>query len=259
MNEVENIAHLAELGLHVRTKENPSCPQLWSRIWGSGNLLGEAILGLESLQGTQCLEVGAGMAISSLVASRLGAQVVSTDVSTDALELAEINADDNSISLRTKRLDWYNLDDFLEEELAIRNPETHEGDKREKVQFDLILGSDILFIGQHVRPVAQCVGELLRDGGVALISDPCRPCAETFEDELINLGFAVQVVGGDKIEFAEGCILRRVILYIVWRPLNGEVPDLAKRAEASWNEVLRKHHIDRPIPLNGYAYVQEAT
>ncbi|MGH2823975.1 MAG: hypothetical protein ACRDLY_13320, partial [Thermoleophilaceae bacterium] len=58
----------------------------WSVLWRSGVVLGRE-LSRRRLDGLRVVELGCGMGVPSLAASRSGAAVLATDLSVEALEL----------------------------------------------------------------------------------------------------------------------------------------------------------------------------
>ena len=131
-----------------------------------GYLLWESAIGLADFlcrhadwfKGKRVLEQGSGVGLAGLVARSLGAEVWQTDHQPGALTLAQHNAHQNGID---------DLPQFL-------------GDWRKwehNAQYDIILGSDILYErGMHVwlEPIFR---KNLLPGGKLIISDPSRPQA----------------------------------------------------------------------------------
>ena len=56
-------------------------------------------------------------------------------------------------------------------------------------QFDLIIGSDILYEQRFPQSLSHALKNLLVPGGEILISDPGRPYLQSFVDEMRGLGF----------------------------------------------------------------------
>uniref|UniRef100_A0A7R9U3C8 Methyltransferase domain-containing protein n=1 Tax=Pinguiococcus pyrenoidosus TaxID=172671 RepID=A0A7R9U3C8_9STRA len=244
--DAEEPYELPQLNLRVVLALNALNPQLWQQLWGSGHLLA-ALLDRCSqdedfgMRDAQVLELGAGMALASLVAARSARSVVATDASEDAVNLALRNAEMNGVeSLSAKVLDFHG---------AVQDDPV-----------DLVLGSDILFIGQNVPKVAMAIHRLLKPGGLALVTDPCRPCALTFEDELLSCGLLVNVLEGEQLEFAPGCVQKKALLYVIWKPGedgNAEAPGASRSVGARWQELTAELHVDKQIAMDGFAYVDK--
>ena len=101
------------------------------------------------------LELGAGTGLPGIVAASLGARVVQTDRNELAMKLCERNCARNEITTIEHRLaDWTDWNDTD--------------------QYDLILGSDILY-GAEMHPHLQKIFDSnLASGGRILLSDPFR-------------------------------------------------------------------------------------
>src|SRR3954453_8133000 len=77
----------------------------WSVLWRSGLALGRELSG-RRLGGLRVVELGCGMGVPSLAASRSGGGVLATDASVEALELVARNASRNGLDLDTAQADW---------------------------------------------------------------------------------------------------------------------------------------------------------
>jgi predicted nicotinamide N-methyase len=131
----------------------------WSVLWRSGVALGRELSRMR-LNGLRVVELGCGMGVPSLAASRSGAAVLATDADPEALDLLVTNAARNGIELDTARVDWAEPGD-----LPARGP------------FDLVLAADVLY--QRVA-VAQLLSLLPRLAPRVLLADPGRPAAAVF-------------------------------------------------------------------------------
>ena len=159
---------------------------LWEFVWGASVCLGELVLSprfstdeaataassslppLPPLRGLRVLEIGAGTGLSSIAAARAGArEVVATDLVLDALALIERNAVLNGVGsiVRTEKLDWYNSGAFVAANAGA---------------FDLIVASDVLFMGSAAKPLARLLGALMRPGALAVVVDPGRHNVDEF-------------------------------------------------------------------------------
>ena len=133
----------------------------WAERWASGVALAEHVATL-SLEGDRVLELGCGLGLPSLVASRRAAKVVATDWSTDAIALLARNADRNGAHLTAAVADWRKPDAF-----AHRGP------------FDLVLAADVLYEERNVDPILALLERL---ASPALLADPGRRHAGRFLD-----------------------------------------------------------------------------
>ncbi|HLD99628.1 MAG TPA: methyltransferase domain-containing protein [Bdellovibrionota bacterium] len=149
------------------------CPY-FGVIWPSALALAEAVAERDSLiRGSEVLEIGCGLAIPSLVASRLGARVTATDFHPLVSEFLNRNVALNQIrNLNYLRIDWRN-----------------ETKQAELPQYPWVIASDVLYERQHPELVARAMHSHLSPGGTAIIADPARPYLQSFVQEAEKLGF----------------------------------------------------------------------
>lgn len=152
------------------------CPY-FGVVWPSARGLSEFLLeaGRPALEGKRLLEVGCGLALPSLVASRLDASVVATDFHPDIPRFLERNIRLNAVtSIEFVSWDWQRS----ESPLGV---------------FDWVVGSDILYERQHPGPVARMLARHVAPGGRIVLADPGRPYLQAFADEMKRLGFGCVV------------------------------------------------------------------
>jgi predicted nicotinamide N-methyase len=131
----------------------------WSVLWRSGVVLGRE-LSRRRLDGLRVVELGCGMGVPSLAASRSGAAVLATDASVEALELLACNASRNGLDVATAQVDWASPAGLLA-----------------CAPFDLVLAADVLY---ERAAVAQLLALLPRLAPRVLLADPGRPAADAF-------------------------------------------------------------------------------
>lgn len=139
----------------------------------------------------------------ALTAARFGgAEVVVTDSSEIALDLVARSRELNGIDqarLSTRKLDWHN-----------HEPASALG------HFELLFGSDVLFIGRNVDAVVSTIARCVVPGGLAVVLDPSRPSAEDFEQKCYTQpGFAVEVMEAKNLYVSGQRLLKRAVLYLV--------------------------------------------
>ncbi len=144
----------------------------WADVWPSGRVLAEAVAD-RRLTGVRVVELGAGLALPSLVAARAGADVLVTDWYVDALAFAQVNAARHEVRLRTLHVDWR---DPPRELLA-------------DAPFDLILAADVLYETRNVEPLAVLLDRLAGAGSEVIVADPRRPDARLLFDRLAAAGW----------------------------------------------------------------------
>jgi predicted nicotinamide N-methyase len=131
----------------------------WAERWPSGAALAEHVASVD-VAGARVLELGCGLGLPSLVATRRGAEVVATDWSEDAIALLRRNASRNAVRLTAVTADWREPDAFV----ALGS-------------FDLVLAADVLYEQRNAAPVLALLGRL---ASPALIADPGRLHADAF-------------------------------------------------------------------------------
>jgi methyltransferase-like protein 23 len=144
-------------------------------LWESAIALAELLTQhAEWVAGKRVLELGAGLGLPGLVARSLGAEVWQTDHEPHALALAQINATQNSVEgLRHFLADWTAWE--------------------HTVQYDLILGADILYERAMQPHLAPIFARNLAPGGRLLLADPSRPQALTFVADLEKQGWRFEI------------------------------------------------------------------
>jgi predicted nicotinamide N-methyase len=131
----------------------------WAVLWRSGVALARELEG-EELGGLRVVELGCGLAVPSIAAARAGASVLATDVSREALALANRNARANGVRIETTTFDWEAPGNLA--------------------RFDLVLAADVLY----ERPAVAALLDLLpRLAPEAWLADPGRPAAGVFLEQ----------------------------------------------------------------------------
>jgi predicted nicotinamide N-methyase len=131
----------------------------WSVLWRSGVALARE-LSRRRLDGLRTVELGCGMGVPSLAASRSGAAVLATDANVDALELLARNASRNGLDVDTAQIDWASPAGLLE-----------------RAPFDLVLAADVLYERASVERLLALLPQLAPQ---VLLADPGRPMADAF-------------------------------------------------------------------------------
>jgi len=149
----------AEALLDEEAFEHEEFLPYWAELWASGEALARTIA-KHDVVGLRVVELGCGLALPSLAAALGGAQVLATDWSADAVELARGNARRNGLELEGAVIRWSEPAPLLE-----RSP------------WDLVLAADVLY---ERRNVDELLALLPRLGGQVLIADPGRPHAKAF-------------------------------------------------------------------------------
>src|SRR5262249_28966102 len=103
-------------------------------------------------------EIGCGLGAVSVAAAIGGAEVIASDISKDARELTERNAERNGVSIAFREFDW-------------NDPPEDLG------TFDLILAADVVYEDGMLSVVVRFIRGHVNDDGLALVADPMRVAA----------------------------------------------------------------------------------
>lgn len=165
--------------------ENTDMIPYFADLWPSARALALHLqTRFESLVGMQVMELGCGLGLPAIVAAMMGGGVTASDFHPDNLPYLRANADLNGIeTLRAIQMDW-------------RHPDTSQ-------QYDLMLGSDLLYEQQQVETLIACIRKLLRPGGTLLLADPMRQQLQSAFDELTTHGLEPELVVVDDIAILE--------------------------------------------------------
>ncbi|MGO1070495.1 class I SAM-dependent methyltransferase [Lysobacter sp. CA199] len=149
-------------------------PAMWAifgQLWPTGVHLASEIA-KRDIHGKRILEIGCGLALSSLVLQRGGADVTATDQHPLAERFLHHNAGLNHlIKVPYVHLDWR---DDLDATLG---------------KFDIIVGSDVLYERNHATLLSNVVGLYAADAAEVLIADPGRGNCGAWTTAMLANGF----------------------------------------------------------------------
>lgn len=143
---------------------------LFGVIWPSGQVLAHHMFNYDT-DAKRILEVGCGMALSSLVLNKQNADITATDYHPEAHTFLQRNTllnDDSSIAFQ--RADWADKNDSLG-------------------LFDLIIGSDLLYEDEHIALLASFIAEHAQPNCEVIIVDPGRGRKNKLCKEMTQFGF----------------------------------------------------------------------
>lgn len=127
----------------------------------------------ELVRHKKMIELGCGLALPSLVAKHLGANVLATDFHPDVESYVQRNARHSGIDLKYERLNWREVN--------------------EQGAFDLVIGSDILYESKHPKEVALGLLRYTNSGSLIILSDPGRAYLQKFLDAMNELGHREEI------------------------------------------------------------------
>jgi predicted nicotinamide N-methyase len=144
-------------------------------LWPGAVMLSEWIATGKAGPPSEALEIGCGLALLSIVATRHGWKMSATDNDEHALQFAAINAQLNDVQLHhLGPLDW----------------NYPPADRK----FPFIVGSDVLYDADNFNPILRCVNTLLAEGGTTFFADPFRGVADRFPGLAEAAGFACETL-----------------------------------------------------------------
>lgn len=160
------------------------CPY-FGVLWEAGIGLSQHLQKMD-LKGKKVLEIGCGLALPSFLVTRMGGFVTSTDFHADVPLFLEINQKNNNCFFPYRVMNWRNEIERTKSDLG---------------SFDLVLGSDILYEGQHPMQVAKALISFLKPGGKIILADPGRAYIQKFVTSMNECGhrehFTTQTVAAN--------------------------------------------------------------
>ena len=147
---------------------------LFGHLWPSARALVMELLNWD-LKDKKVLELGCGLALPSMVASKMGSYVTAIDHNPSTWDLLKLNVPQNDIlNFDFIEIDWN------------RFPEKVLG------EFDIIIGSDIIYNPENEHYLHRFILKNLNTQGQVIISDPKRIKFGSFLDGLKKIGLDCQ-------------------------------------------------------------------
>jgi predicted nicotinamide N-methyase len=145
----------------------------WAKLWPPAMTMSSLISQFKRPGTTTALELGCGIGIVGLAALAAGWQLTFSDYVPMAVEVALANAERNGYSaVRGFVLDW-------------KQPTSE--------QFDVLLGSDILYDKNNHAPLVNVLETMMRPDGIAWIGDAGRYHVSSFIELAWQRGFDVEL------------------------------------------------------------------
>lgn len=137
------------------------CPY-FAVVWESAlNLSWWCKLNIDIFKGKNVLEIGAGLAVPSLILSLNSINVTATDYHPHSSFFAKKNSQLNSVHLNFLQSSWKDL-------LYSHNT------------YDYILASDVLYEGKYTDNLLELIDHLLQNQGEFILCDPVRGYLQNF-------------------------------------------------------------------------------
>lgn len=168
---IKDLDEALDYYVKVSPRETDKIPY-FTRLWESARVLAEFVLEQQQrFVGRRVLELGCGLGLPALCAGKCGAQVTAADFHPDNQAFFLRNAVLNGLTeIKYWQLDW-------------RKP-TPVG------QFEIILGSDLIYEKEMVEPLVSCVCRYLAPGGQFLLADPGRSALQKTVTLFEEAGFS---------------------------------------------------------------------
>ncbi len=147
----------------------------WAAVWESALGVAGYLLARDRnapIANRQTLDLGCGMGLAGMAMAVLGARVTLVDVETAALLFAKLNALQWPGRCDVRKCDWQK-DDLGK-------------------QFDLIVGSDVLYELPQWEFIEPFLRKHLADDGKVIIGEPGRPKAEVFPEWIRARGWSLE-------------------------------------------------------------------
>ena len=151
--------HLADIEPLVAGKDifaNTSEFPFWVKIWEASLVMANLMAAMPVKPGRRVLELGSGLAVAGLVGAACGHDVTITDYEDEIMDFVRVSAAVNGCedNAHTATLDWLKPSDIGE--------------------FDVIIGSEVLFHERFFQPLLDCFKRYLKPGGVIYMAHDKR-------------------------------------------------------------------------------------
>lgn len=147
----------------------------WADLWPSALALARYLWRTVDVRGLHVLELGCGLGLVGVIASRKGAVVTLTDYEAAALTFARYNIMHNGC-----------------QQALIRHLDWHHSTLTDR--YGLIVASDILYERGNFLPIVQLLQTSMAPSGRFLLAEPNRPVARDFLRLLRDHGFRYERV-----------------------------------------------------------------
>jgi predicted nicotinamide N-methyase len=157
---------------------------LFGVVWPSSIVLANHMLDYD-IRNKRILEIGCGMALSSLLLNERMADITATDYHPEVNHFLDRNTDLNSgKNIAFEQVDWAN-------------------DESDLGKFDLIIGSDLLYEDEHVLLLANFINNHANQHCDIILVDPDRGRKNKLDREMIAFGFTSSYIKPEHTDYLE--------------------------------------------------------
>jgi predicted nicotinamide N-methyase len=146
----------------------------WAELWASALALSQYIVANKVFfEKKNIIEIGAGLALPSIIAGHFTAQITITDYLSEAVDFAKKN--------------WYltHRHDATFQLLDWRQPSANQ-------QYDIVLAADIAYEKRMFEHLPQAFHTLCKPKGTIFLTEPNRGFAQDFLKNLTQNGFEIE-------------------------------------------------------------------
>lgn len=179
------------LGMAARVGISAATWPLFGLLWPSGAELAAQIAARPVTPGERILEVGCGLGLASLVGHRKGADVTASDCHPLAAEFLAENLRLNGLApMKYRHGQWGATAPSADASSSYQTPR-EEDNAAVSGQFDLIMGSDVLYERDDNGDLAGFIEAHAAPGAQVWIVDPHRSNRPAFNRQMDRLGFSL--------------------------------------------------------------------
>ena len=168
---------------------------LFGVLWKSSEVLAHEMANFP-IQGKRILEVGCGLALSSLLLNARNADITASDIHPEAAAFLTENVRlNNGKKIPFLRTDWKTSTVGLG-------------------KFDVIIGSDILYERDHIEILSEFINLHCNQNCEILLVDPGRSNHAPFSKKMVNLGFTHNQYKPESTLFPSTVFKGQILRYI---------------------------------------------
>jgi predicted nicotinamide N-methyase len=151
----------------------------FAQVWPSGIALADLLAEQpEFVAHRRTLEVGCGLGITAIAASRAGALLTIADYFPASLDLTAANLERSGApAVKARQLNW--RDQASVDALASDGP------------FQIVIAADVLYESRDIAPLRSFFDHVLAPSGTLILAEPGRPVAARFLNDAATKGWDV--------------------------------------------------------------------